>query len=84
MSSNRKRKKSFLQQATKYGKKGNYGRGTNITEETFQYFLHILKVLNRDFETLDEKGKFLHICENFILYFSIYLKSAYVNVYRLI
>lgn len=58
MSSNRKRKKSFLQQATKYGKKGNYGRGTNITEETFQYFLHILKVLNRDFETLDEKDLF--------------------------
>ena len=35
----RKKKKSLLQKAKKYGKKGQFGRGQDIEASTYNYFV---------------------------------------------
>lgn len=55
---NRKRKKNFLQNARKYGKKGNYGRGSHIDEDVYNYFVRSLEVYKEGFANDEEKSKF--------------------------
>lgn len=55
---NRKRKKSFLQNARKYAKKGTFGRGSHLSEDTYQYFVNALELLRNGFENDEEKGIF--------------------------
>lgn len=54
----RKKKKSVLGQARKYGRKGYYGRGTHVDEDIYQYFLKIYEMKMEEFETEEEKITF--------------------------
>ena len=51
-----KKKRSFLYKARKYGKKGMYGRGKNVDEETYNYFVRVMERLKEEFEDEDDKG----------------------------
>lgn len=42
--------------ARKYGRKGLYGRGKNVDEETYNYFVRVMERLNEEFEDEEEKG----------------------------
>lgn len=55
---NRKRKKSFLKNARKYAKRGHFGRGSQIDEETYQYFLRVMETFKQDALDDEEKSKF--------------------------
>jgi hypothetical protein len=53
----RKKRKSLLKNAKKYGKKGKCGRGSHLNEDVYQYFVRVLQLLHtNDFETEEEKG----------------------------
>lgn len=55
----RKRKKTFLTNARKYGKRGYFGRGTKLDEDTYQYFVRIMEAYKEGFPTEEEKSKFI-------------------------
>ncbi|XKL60055.1 hypothetical protein PGB90_001071 [Kerria lacca] len=55
----KRKKKSFFQKSKKYYKKGIQGKGIRIDEESFEYFLHVLKVMNQEFESEDDKKIFV-------------------------
>ncbi|KAJ8925548.1 hypothetical protein NQ315_009388 [Exocentrus adspersus] len=57
---NRKRKKSFLKNARKYGKKGFYGRGCELDADTYQYFVRIMEAYREGFENDDDKVMFVN------------------------
>lgn len=42
--------------ARKYGRKGLYGRGKNVDEETYNYFVRVMERLKEEFEDEEEKG----------------------------
>ncbi|PSN40458.1 hypothetical protein C0J52_24393 [Blattella germanica] len=50
----RKHKKSFIQRAKKHCKKGNHGKGSYLDEDTFQYFLRVLDVVQENNFTNEE------------------------------
>lgn len=51
-----KKKRSFLTKARKYAKKGVYGRGKDIDEETYNYFVRVMERLKEEFEDEEDKG----------------------------
>jgi nucleolar protein 9 len=51
----KKKKKSFLQNAKSFGKKGNFGRGSSLEKPDYDYLLEILKNINAGFE--DDESK---------------------------
>jgi hypothetical protein len=52
-----RKRKSLLKKAKKYGKKGKFGRGTHLNEDTYQYFVRVLELFEtKKFETEEEKG----------------------------
>ena len=56
----RKKKKSFLQKAKKFGRSGRFGKGHNIDEKTYNYFVQVLDTMNKtDFEDQESKGKLM-------------------------
>ncbi|XP_049830781.1 nucleolar protein 9-like isoform X2 [Schistocerca gregaria] len=55
----KRKKKSFLKNARKYGKKGKFGRGSHINEETYQYFLRVLELDKSGFNNPEEKQIFV-------------------------
>lgn len=55
----RKKRKNFLSNAKKYAKKGQMGRGTQIPEELYQYFVGILEAIKQGIEDKDEKREYL-------------------------
>ncbi|KAK9872389.1 hypothetical protein WA026_017847 [Henosepilachna vigintioctopunctata] len=56
----RKRKKSFLKNARKYAKKGQFGRGTQLESDTYQYFVRIMEAYREGFDNDDDKGVFVN------------------------
>lgn len=56
-----KKKHSFLTKARKYASKGLYGRGKNIDEETYNYFVRVMERLKDEFEDEEEKGTLLFL-----------------------
>lgn len=55
---NRKRKKNFLSNARKYAKKGTFGRGSHLSEDTYQYFVRVLEIYKEGFPSEEEKCKY--------------------------
>lgn len=53
---NRHRKKKFIANAKGFGRKGNYGHGTQLEQEEWNYFINILEAAQQEFESIDEKG----------------------------
>ncbi|XP_061723870.1 nucleolar protein 9 [Cydia pomonella] len=52
---NKKKPKNFLKNAKKYAKKGQWGRGTKMSEELYQYFLGILDAMKAGIEDEDQR-----------------------------
>ncbi|KAJ8881332.1 hypothetical protein PR048_017813 [Dryococelus australis] len=52
----KKRKRSFVSQAKKFGKVGKFGKGSRLDDEKYQYFLRVWE-MNKDenFQTDDER-----------------------------
>lgn len=53
----KRKRKNFLQQAFKYHKKGIHGKGVHIDDESYEYFLNVLKIINQEFESEEDKSK---------------------------
>lgn len=73
----KRKKKSFFQKSKKYYKKGIQGKGIRIDEESFEYFLHVLKVMNQEFESEDDKSKILITFKNCKIYILIIVLCLY-------
>ena len=53
----KRKRKSFLQKAKNYGKKGKFGRGSHLNEDIYQYFIRVLGLLRENsFGSDEEKG----------------------------
>ena len=52
----KKSKKSFLQKAKKFGKRGQFGRGKQIEKDTYDYFVRVLEQMKTPFEDDEAKG----------------------------
>ncbi|XP_022913742.2 nucleolar protein 9 [Onthophagus taurus] len=55
----RKRKKSFLKNARKYGKKGCYGRGVQLDADTYQYVVKSMEAFREGFDSEENKKMFI-------------------------
>lgn len=53
----RKKRKSFMQNARSFAKKGCFGRGTEVGPETYNYFLNIINLLRSEEGPDDIEGK---------------------------
>lgn len=57
----RKKRKSFIQNARKYGRQGTYGRGSHLDEDTYQYMVRVLEMMRDNaFPSFDEKLIFVN------------------------
>lgn len=54
----KRKKKSFMQKTMKFHKKGLHGKGVRVDDEAFEYFLHVLKIMNQNFESDEEKSNY--------------------------
>jgi len=53
----KKRKNGLLSRLKKFGSQGKLGRGFEINADTYNYFLRIFELCNKnEFETEEEKG----------------------------
>lgn len=50
----KKKKRSFLQAQKRYAKKGSFGRGTQLSQDMYDYFINIMKVMNTKKDDEDE------------------------------
>ena len=57
----KKKKRSFLQNAKKFGKQGTFGKGRRLSQEEYNYYIRVLEELR----SLDESEK----CKWCYLYF---------------
>ncbi|XP_034826444.2 nucleolar protein 9 [Maniola hyperantus] len=51
----KKKRKNFLKNARKYAKKGQMGRGTQIPQDLYDYFVQILESIKQGVEDSDER-----------------------------
>lgn len=75
-SKRRNKDSRFLSNARGFGKKGIYGRGTQIEQESFSYFINISDAIRQGFENLEDKGN-ISMCYSFKIKLKI---SASVSV----
>ena len=53
---NKKKPKSFLQKAKKFGKRCQFGRGRQIDKDTYDYFVRVMETISRgDFNSEEDK-----------------------------
>lgn len=50
----KKKKRSFLQNQKRFAKKGSFGRGTELSQDMYDYFINIMKVMNSKKEDEEE------------------------------
>lgn len=53
----KKRKKKFLANVKGFGKQGNFGRGTHLESDEWNYYINILDAIKKGFDSLEDKGK---------------------------
>lgn len=56
----KKRKKKFLANVKGFGKQGNFGRGTHLESDEWNYYINILDVMKKGFDSLDDKSEYCH------------------------
>lgn len=54
----KKKKKKFLANVKGFGKTGNFGRGTHLESDEWNYYINILDVMKKGFDSLEDKSKF--------------------------
>ncbi|XP_067000622.2 nucleolar protein 9 [Anabrus simplex] len=59
-SKKRKKRLSFFQHAKKEAKRGRYGKGSQLDDDTYQYFLRVMQIKPVDFETQEERNVFVN------------------------
>lgn len=52
----RSKKRRFISNAKGFGKKGIFGRGSQIEESEFTYFINILDAMKKGWESVDDKS----------------------------
>lgn len=52
----RKKKKKFLANVKGFGKQGNFGRGTHLESDEWNYYINILDVMKKGFDSLEDKS----------------------------
>lgn len=57
----KKRKKKFLANVKGFGKQGNFGRGTHLESDEWNYYINILDVMKKGFDSLDDKSKLISV-----------------------
>lgn len=56
---NRKRKRTFLQEAKKHAKRSNrFGNGSELSRDQYEYFVNVLSIWNKGFPNDEERGKY--------------------------
>lgn len=55
----KKRRKKFLSNVKGFGKQGNFGRGTHLESDEWNYFINILDAIKAGFDSLDDKSKYM-------------------------
>jgi len=55
----KRKKRSFLSKARHHGKKGRFGRGSIVEEDTYQYFVRVWEVKKNGFECDEDKRVFV-------------------------
>lgn len=53
----KKKKKKFLANVKGFGKTGNFGRGTHLESDEWNYYINILDAMKRGFDSLEDKSK---------------------------
>lgn len=53
----RKKKKKFLANVKGFGKQGNFGRGTHLEQDEWNYYINILDAIKKGFDSLEDKSK---------------------------
>lgn len=56
----KKRKKKFLANVKGFGKQGNFGRGTHLESDEWNYYINILDVMKKGFDSLEDKSECYH------------------------
>lgn len=56
----RKKKKKFLANVKGFGKQGNFGRGTHLESDEWNYYINILDVIKKGFDSLEDKSEYLY------------------------
>lgn len=51
----KKKKKKFMADAKGFGKTGNFGRGTRLEGDEWNYFINIMDAIKQGFDCLDDK-----------------------------
>lgn len=52
----KKRKKKFIANVKGFGKQGNFGRGTHLESDEWNYFINILDAIKKGFDSMEDKG----------------------------
>lgn len=52
----KKRKKKFLANVKGFGKRGHFGHGAHLEGDEWSYFINILDVIKKGFDSLEDKG----------------------------
>lgn len=52
----KKRKKKFMSNVKGFGKQGNFGRGTHLEGDEWNYYINILDAIKKGFDSLEDKG----------------------------
>jgi len=55
----KKKKRSFIQKAKKFGRQGQRGKGTDIPQDQYDYFVRVLERWRDGFETEEDKSVFV-------------------------
>lgn len=53
----KKRKKKFLANVKGFGKQGNFGRGTHLESDEWNYYINILDSIKSGFDSVEDKSE---------------------------
>lgn len=53
----KKRKKKFIANVKGFGKQGNFGRGTHLESDEWNYYINILDSIKSGFDSLEDKSE---------------------------
>lgn len=69
----KKRKKKFLANVKGFGKQGNFGRGTHLESDEWNYYINILDSIKSGFDSLEDKS------ETNFRFFILFIQSKITN-----
>lgn len=55
----KKRKKKFIRNVKGFGKQGNFGRGTHLEGDEWNYYINIMDAIKKGFDSIEDKRKYM-------------------------